>query len=434
MSETNGIYLGSSGCITLQRVSGEDAELTDLGAKLLKSDINTSTNTFSLDIFNIDRGQLPLTTGDRISITTQPPSADRRGEVEVLRLIDWEDDDFEPPNSLPTVNKSEAATIAQGSSTGTGCKLGEFKVSNGKIQIKNPLNTSEWIDADASSNLPIKEAGIGYAENDILQVRLGSTASSWFNIEVIGARPYTAGNLWFLPNNPESAVYYVNISRAGNISLYTTFDKAIAGQSSERIVLTAENDDPSYIQLFFDFSNSFRRTLAEVSDFTINTNREFVDTTTLGVEHQRLWKAGQIQGNGQMRCIWNYKKSMCGRGSSSQSIEFCQYLAEILIRTQVGAAFAGRFFLYKASQTTAKSVWYECDECLVQKVGVTVDPTQVIYMDIDFILNGPFSLQTGFPPSYLLVDEDSTVRDASGGFIYQEDESDDFEIELFEEV
>ena len=69
--------------------------------------------------------------------------------------------------------------------------------------------------------------------------------------------------------------------------------------------------------------------------------------------------------------------------------------------------------------------------CLVQKVGVSVEPTEIIYMDIDFVMNGAFSLQMGKPPNYLLTEE-GTSREA-GGFMLQEDQSGDFELELYED-
>ena len=52
-------------------------------------------------------------------------------------------------------------------------------------------------------------------------------------------------------------------------------------------------------------------------------------------------------------------------------------------------------------------------------------------MDIDFVTTGPFSLQTGRPPQYLLTENDT--RTDAAGYLLQEDKSGDFELELYED-
>ena len=162
--------------------------------------------------------------------------------------------------------------------------------------------------------------------------------------------------------------------------------------------------------------------MAQVSEFTINTNRDFVDTTTLGKEYAEKWKSGQILGNGSIKCQWNFRNLLCE--GDCDTTEFVQYLAQILLRTDVGSEFAARFFLYYNPED--KSAWYDCPSCLVSKVGVNVSPDQIIYMDVEFLMNGPFSLQTGRPPNYLLVE------DLDESYVYQEDKSKGFELELYE--
>ena len=53
MTSTNGIYLGNNGLVELQRISAEDPENIDIRATLLKSDVDTTTNSISFDLCNL---------------------------------------------------------------------------------------------------------------------------------------------------------------------------------------------------------------------------------------------------------------------------------------------------------------------------------------------------------------------------------------------
>ena len=226
--------------------------------------------------------------------------------------------------------------------------------------------------------------------------------------------------LWFFDGSPVSKAYYVHVNRAGNISFHETFDGALQGKGTTRIPLSKPADAPNRTKIYIQFSNGFRRWLAQVTEFTINTTREFVDTTALGQEYVEKYKAGEITGSGSIKCQWNFRGTIC----DTDPTEFVQYLAQILLRTEVGSEFAARFFLYYNPED--KSAWYDCPTCLVQKVGVSVSPDEIIFMDVEFLMSGPFSLQTGRPPSYLLIE------DADESYVYQEDQSAGFEVELYE--
>ena len=424
MTSTNGIYLGNNGLVELQRISAEDPENIDIRATLLKSDVDTTTNSISFDPFNTDQGGLPFTTGDRLDIGAG--SGDKKGGI-VGKITLHSVNPI--PDSLPTQEKDEIEPDVS-ASFGRGLKLGPIKVDNGKLQTKV---SGTWTDVTNSTELPIINGGESFVQSDLVYLNLGPKAKDRVELivtEISGAKTY---ELYFFDNDPGKVTYYVHVSRAGNISFYDTFEKSLGGKSADRIKLQAPKDtDPDQLRMYFNFSNSFRRFMAQVTEFTINTNREFINTTTLGKEHMNMHKAGLISGNGTLRCQWNYQKEMCsGAVAECDDVEFAQYLATILLRSEVGAAFAARFFMYATDEKDVSSVWYECPMCLVQKVGVSVEPTEIIYMDIDFVMNGAFSLQMGKPPNYLLTEE-GTSREA-GGFMLQEDQSGDFELELYED-
>jgi hypothetical protein len=407
MTSSSGVYLGEAGCIELQRVSGEK-DGPDLIVSVTKGDINETFNSLSFDPFNVELGQLALTTGDRINMTT-----------------DWEnpagatviafDDAYDIPNSLPDGVYKDLKLVSR-TGTGRGATIAELTIKNGRI--RRPDDTGYAI---TSTTFDTDEQGAFYEKGDDLTLQtsvLGKVATDVrFKVKrVIKA----TDTLWFFDGSPVSKAYYVHVNRAGNISFHETFDGALQGKGATRIPLSKPADAPSKTKIYIQFSNSFRRWLAQVTEFTINTTREFVDTTALGQEYVEKYKAGEITGSGSIKCQWNFRGTIC----DTDPTEFVQYLAQILLRTEVGSEFAARFFLYYNPED--KSAWYDCPTCLVQKVGVSVSPDEIIFMDVEFLMSGPFSLQTGRPPSYLLIE------DADESYVYQEDESAGFEVELYE--
>ena len=409
MTSANGVYLGNSGCIELQRVSGEQNG-PDLIVRLQKGDVNTTFNSLSFDPFNVELGQLALTTGDRIKMTT---SWNNPAGATVIAF----DDDYAIPNSLPDGVYNNVKLVTR-SGVGKGADIATLTVKNGRIRREDGTGY-----AISSSLFTTGNDGAFYEKDDSLTLstdQLGKSAlDARFKVHTLKKAEDT---LWFFDGSPVAVAYYVHVNRAGNISFHETFEDALDGKGTTRIPLLAPKDKAKPIKIYIEFANGFRRWMAQVTEFTVNTNREFVDTTALGKEYAEKHKAGQILGNGSIKCQWNYRNLLCA--GECDTPEFVQYLAQVLLRTDVGSEFASRFFLYYNPED--KSVWYDCPSCLVQKVGVSVSPDQIIYMDVEFLMDGPFSLQTGRPPNYLLAE------DLDESYVYQEDKSSGFELELYE--
>ena len=409
MTSANGVYLGDSGCIELQRVSGEQTG-PDLTVKLQRGDVNTTFNSLSFDPFNVERGQLALTTGDRIKMTANWKNP---AGVTVIAF----DERYDIPNSLPDGVYNNVKLVTR-SGVGRGADIATLTIKNGRIRREDGTGY-----AISSSLFTTDNDGAFYEKDEYLTLsteQLGKAATdARFKVHTIKKPEDT---LWFFDGSPVAAAYYIHVNRAGNISFHETFEDALAGKGTTRVPLFTPKDKTKPLRLYIDFANGFRRWMAQVTEFTINTNRDFVDTTSLGKEYAEKFKAGQILGNGSIKCQWNFRDLRCD--SDSDPVEFVQYLAQVLLRTEVGSEFASRFFLYYNPED--KSAWYDCPSCLVQKVGVSVTPTEIIYMDVEFLMNGPFSLMTGRPPNYLLVE------DLDESYVYQEDKSSGFELELYE--
>ena len=425
---SSGIYLGNQGLIELQRISAEDPTSPDIRATLEKPDINDTFNNLSFDPFNTENGGLPFTTGDRLDI-----GCGGVGEASGVVATVVVDDDYVLPDSLATMEEKAEMAPDGGTSFGQDLTLGPLRVMNGKLQYKGSSGWATAVDTKGSvSTIPVVNGGKYYKAKDKLTLRFGPKNTDVVHLKVRKIVKDESESLYFFDGKPKYKTAYVHVTRSGNISFYETFDKALAGQEKDRLPLSKEASDPGRLRMFFNFANAFRRNLAQVTEFTVNTSRDFVNTTTLGKEHMNMYKSGLISGSGTLRCQWNYQKRLCQQNlDCDEDLEFSQYLATILLRTEVGAAFAARFFLHCTEAEGEKSCWYECPTCLVQKVGVSVAPTEIVFMDIDFVTTGPFSLQTGKPPTYLLT-ETNTRADAAG-YLLQEDKSGDFELELYED-
>ena len=209
-------------------------------------------------------------------------------------------------------------------------------------------------------------------------------------------------------NYPDGS-WYVYVDKMGGMKLFSTFSKAIKGSSSDAVTLAV----PSATQnITLKTRNSRYRHLAMIRDFELTTSRDQVNLTSLGQEFKQQYEAGLISGQGTMQCVWEHSPSLASDTHTSDP-EFPFYLAQLVIRLQQGADFAGRFYIYKDSSTVANTVWYEAD-CVVTNVAVNVPASQEITTRIDFITNGVITLNTGSSPGYLLQEDDYKILQESG--------------------
>jgi hypothetical protein len=63
--------------------------------------------------------------------------------------------------------------------------------------------------------------------------------------------------------------------------------------------------------------------------------------------------------------------------------------------------------MYYGVDTNEKSVWYECENCIVNNVAISVSPGQLIEAEISFITSGKIDLRESYIPQYLLQEQDA---------------------------
>ena len=214
---------------------------------------------------------------------------------------------------------------------------------------------------------------------------------------------------------------YVHIDEVGGIRLYSTFALALAGGVVNSLALVAPSATK---QIKITTKTDQFKCVAQVKSFDMTTNRQLVQTTSLSEEFQSQYEAGLISGQGRMSCFWEHQYALCNdlsSSSNSDTLEFSVYLARLVLRLQQGARFRGKFYIYKNEQNDS-SVWYECD-CIVSSVQVSVEPTELITTEVDFVTTGLITLREDSFASYILQEDSNKIlleSNQSGALLQEE--------------
>lgn len=233
--------------------------------------------------------------------------------------------------------------------------------------------------------------------------RLQLLATDGGNLELVAGHDYPDGT------------WYINVDQAGGIRLYLTFEEAINGSETTALELVEPTRNIPIIARSRDVQY---RCIAQVQGYSLTTARETVDLTSLGDEFRTNYANGLISGQGNLTCLWDYESSICEDEGFRQ--ERPHYLAQLVIRTQQGASFIGRFLLKGAERTALsggnaqaapEELWWEA-RCIITNVATTFSPTSPISSVVDFVTTGPVDLRMGRLPGYLLQE--------SGSFLLQE--------------
>jgi len=213
---------------------------------------------------------------------------------------------------------------------------------------------------------------------------------------------------------------FIHIDKADGIRLFNTFEKAVTGLITDAVALVSPS---STKEINIRTQNDFYRHVANVKEFEITTNRDQVDTTTLGREFRDQYSSGLISGQGSMTCLWEHihGESTAAQGSVSKFPELPVYLAQLVVRLQQGSDFDGRFYIYRDPADKKKTVYYE-SKCVVTNAALNVTATSEIEARIEFVTSGEISLNIGAPDAYLLQEDSDKLLQEDGDLIVLEQE------------
>ena len=220
-----------------------------------------------------------------------------------------------------------------------------------------------------------------------------------------------------------SAAGYVHVDPMGGLRLYKDLGDALIGQLDDAIVLGELATTSQSVEVKV-ISRDDENCLGHVSSFSITTSRENIDLTCLSQNYRQSYENGLIEGQGKISCFWDYA-NFCEEFDSGE-MEFAEYLAQLCLRVVQGSDFHGFFFLHYGGSSTnfTRSVWYECADCVITNVAVTVEPTQVVTAEIDFVTSGQIELRQGFIPRFLLKEDEDYLLNENGNKIQLENSAD----------
>jgi len=233
----------------------------------------------------------------------------------------------------------------------------------------------------------------GYLVNGDL-IEIATTDGT--DLDFIDATGWTAGSV------QTSGNWYVFIDELGGIKLYDNFDDSLEGSTAGQISLVAIARD---IPIRVTVRDRDSRILADVVEYELNTNRETVDITSLSDQHRQQYSS-LITGSGRLTAHWDY--------TNTAGTEPVHYLMQLVVRTEVGSSFHGKFYV-KAENTTAQTgafdatqindaLWWEFD-ALVTNAAVNFTPDSVIVGTIDFVATGPIRLKARTQQKRYLLQE-----------------------------
>jgi hypothetical protein len=206
---------------------------------------------------------------------------------------------------------------------------------------------------------------------------------------------------------------YVNVNAAGGLRFFGTFEDAINNTRANELALYAFAGAPIPIECRVrDVSYSV---LGNVVDYTLATDREAIDSTSLSDRFRQLYSAGLLSGSGTITCAFDY--------TTAGVTETPLLMLQLIQRLELGSSFDCALYLTDSSvDATVNSVFYQFD-AMVTKAGVQVAAGDIINCTIDFVTTGEIRLLIGSIEEFILKeDNDRLTLEQSLDFLLKETE------------
>ena len=203
------------------------------------------------------------------------------------------------------------------------------------------------------------------------------------------------------PDSPEITAY-VNVNAVGGLRLYRVFEQAMEDQKALAYVVQDISADKTVLISLENGEDYF--CCGDVRDYQITTRRENLDTTALSDQYREQYEHGLIAGQGRFTVYFPELLRLCNT-NPSRSETSSEYFARLVMRLTYGSDFSAQFVLHQ-DDDNERSLWYECEKCVINNVSVTVEPKELLVADIDFVTSGEFVLRIGQMPSFLQQEDE----------------------------
>jgi len=231
---------------------------------------------------------------------------------------------------------------------------------------------------------------------------------------------FVAPSGWGDGQQHSDGTWYVHVDALGGIRLYNTWQDALAGSPSAAIALQAPG--ASYT-ITAELADGVAHCLGQIADFSISTDRDVADVTSLGDAFRQQW-SGLISGSGEIRCFWDWRPSRCGDVDGSQ--ETAQYFHQLILRQQLGSEFKANLIIKRDGtvplddtlpQLASRTALFYAVTGVVTNVGLAFSPGEPLQSTIQFVTTGEIALRYELPSAYLLLQEDGGklfLQDSTG--------------------
>ncbi len=215
----------------------------------------------------------------------------------------------------------------------------------------------------------------------------------------------TRGLVCFTASAWQSAVIessisaYVHVNALGGLRFFYQFENAINNNRAAELKLNPFTGNPLSVNV--KVRDVASNVLGNVTGYTLNTDREAIDTTSLNDKFRSQYSAGLISGSGSIDCLFDY--------TSTGIQETPLLMLQLIHRIDIGSEFDLALYLTDSeSSSSVNNVYYEM-EAMVTQTGVTVDSEDAIRCTIDFVTTGEIRLLIGEPVGYVLKEDDDRI-------------------------
>jgi hypothetical protein len=193
---------------------------------------------------------------------------------------------------------------------------------------------------------------------------------------------------------------FVNVNAAGGLRFFNTFEDAINNVRANEYALFAFPSAPLAIE--FSVRDASYSVLGNVIDYTLATDREAIDSTSLSDRFRQLYSAGLLSGSGTITCAFDY--------TTAGVTETPLLMLQLIQRLELGSAFDCALYLTdKSVDASVNDVFYQFD-AMVTKAGVQVAAGDIINCTIDFVTTGEIRLLVGSLADHILKEDDDLIK------------------------
>ena len=195
---------------------------------------------------------------------------------------------------------------------------------------------------------------------------------------------------------------YVNVDGVGGIRLYDLWSNALEGSLDSALTLVAPSG--SY-RIAYEVVTNVDLCLAQTTSWTLNTNRDLADFTSLG-DAFRQQMGMLVSGSGDITCFFDANWRL---QDGSYDTESPVYMHQLAIRQEIGSDFTGVFLLKRTDaipldelcNTSDRALFYLAN-CVVTSVATQLTPGELIQSQIQFVTTGQVRLLHDVAGKYLL--------------------------------